>query len=150
MSAVPALASGSISALNVQNVVNDDTAQAVGTVKVVIPGGSLLLNKTLFVKLPDGFDFDGFDGVGTAIDSSVNMIAVPDTVSGDDNGLLAADFDATLNAADDEIAITVDADPADDVTFYIVMGQVIVSEDKTVTLLLILKPAQDSPLEMLL
>ena len=145
MSAVPALASGSISALSVPSVVDDPAnPQAVGTIKVTIPAGSVIEDDSVVFKLPDGFDFDTafyaapdpdpVDPVQNravnARESHDNVVVVPNTVSGDANGLLAEDVQVTILDAKDEIEVRALADAGTDFdfVFYVYLGAIEVEE----------------------
>lgn len=138
MSAVPALASGSISALSVPTVTDDPAlAQALGTIKVTVPSNSISNGDSVIFKLPAGYDFNvPFNGTAQAVRdingdgvmdaNEFNCVVVPPTINaaGDANGLLAANIAVNVLNADDEVQLTAIADQNFDFTFYIYLGNI--------------------------
>jgi len=140
----PAFAAGTISALSVPSIGDDDTAHyRLGTVKVTIPAGSVKADDTVMVKLPDGYDFwEGSLPVPPALyevydentipAAAGNYVVVPTVInaSGDLNGLQAGDIAARVADIEDEIEIKANADQSlvGDFIFYIYFGDINVEQ----------------------
>jgi hypothetical protein len=139
----PAAAAGSISALSVPSVTDDPTnAQALGTVKVTVPAGSIENGDSITIKLPSGYDFfppgrftlapgsGAFDE--TTDPGAGNRVMVPTTINaaGDANGMLAANVRVGILNAKDEIQITALANQSvvGDFVFYVYFGAIEVEE----------------------
>jgi hypothetical protein len=115
MSAVPAFAAGTISALSVPTLVDDPAmVQKAGTIKVTVPAGSIDFNDNVIIKLPGEYDFDtafqglavGVPGPASAVNTAtLNEVVVPATVGSDSNGLLAVDIEVTVLDENDEVQI---------------------------------------------
>jgi len=144
MTAVPALASGSISVLSVPSLIDDPTnPQIAGTVKITVPAGSLKKGDSVLFKLPDGFNFftapktdDTTDppkhlAFATTQGANDNYVLVNPTISGGDpNGLTADKVLVTVIDAEDEVQITADAaqDVVNDFVMFIYFGGLEVEE----------------------
>jgi len=139
-----ASAAGSITALSTPTVIdNPAVGQALGTIKVTVPGGSIKAGDSVIFKLPSGFDFDAVTGFqfsvpgNNAFDETTDpgtgsRVVVPTTVNaaGDPNGLLAAGITVTELDPNDEIQLTANVaqDIVSDFVFYIYLEDIEVEE----------------------
>ena len=140
-----ASAAGTITALSTPTLTDEPTnSQAAGTVKVVIPAGSIAAGDSVIFKMAGGFDFFTAFSAAPAVahTAATNEVVIPATIgtlATDVNGLLAANITLTVLDANDEVQLTANAaqSTVQDFIFYVYLNQIEVdsgtSDDLVVT-----------------
>lgn len=139
--AAPAAASGTLSAITTPTVA-DAINQTLGTVKVVVPAGSVASGDSVIFKLPGGYDFSATGGAfnttpqtdPTAV--AGNILYVPAAIgtgAGEVNGITAPNISIAVLDPNDEIKLTATANQSmiQDFIFYVYLRDIDVEADTT-------------------